>query len=365
MNKVKCEKCSQFYNADRYTDGCPHCKKISETSVTEKIQAKEKPYAQQVDADPQSEPVFVDPSTGTPDSSDLQSEPVFIDPPVGMSATPDSSLNSQVRRLSSSSGEKTESFFNKRITPQEKPAEIRVEPRTASADDDTQDAPPVSTVSNENIKQVRIPEPEEGKTQSFFQQPGMNRLIGKQPTPSNQENTYAMPYQTGFPSHGTSLNATRCEKCGQYYNVNRFPDGCPYCKGKQNGGTHTEVTYVMPRKVTEPNVGWLVCIKGERFGECFELFAGKNSIGRNPSNRVAIVGDPGVSREQHAFVLYEPKSRKFYLQPGNSSGLTYKNEELVLSPVPLQDRDKIGLNESVFMFVALCSESFSWDAIES
>lgn len=318
MNKVRCEKCGQYYNADKFPDGCPHCKKKLEGDKTEVITQPEV-------------------SGVVPQKQEPQAEPVFVDPPMGMADAPDISLSRQVKRLSGSSGEKTESFFTSRITQKENQTEANAEARTATIgySDETEDASekeaPALTISRENVEQVCKLESEEEKTQSFFQMSKPSQSVGKQSVPSKQENAYVLPRQTVFPAQEPSK---------------------------------TETIYVALQKSAEPNVGWLVCIKGERFGECFELYAGKNSIGRNPSNRIAIIGDPGVSREQHAFILYEPKSRKYYLQPGNSSGLTYKNEELVLSPIPLQDRDKIGLNESVFMFVALCNESFSWDAIE-
>ncbi len=117
----------------------------------------------------------------------------------------------------------------------------------------------------------------------------------------------------------------------------------------------------VPKQMAEPIVGWLVCVQGKRYGECFTIGAGKNSIGRGSGNRIRIEGDTQVSRSQHAHIIYEPKSRKFYLQPGDSSGLTYLNQQLVLVPELLKERDEIGLNESRFLFIPLCNESFSWE----
>ncbi len=116
-----------------------------------------------------------------------------------------------------------------------------------------------------------------------------------------------------------------------------------------------------PQQAADPIVGWLVCIQGIRYGECFTINAGKNSIGRGAENRIRIAGDVQVSRSQHAYIIYEPRSRKFFLQPGNSSGLTYLNHQLVLLPEALKERDEIGLNESRFLFIPLCNESFSWE----
>ena len=117
----------------------------------------------------------------------------------------------------------------------------------------------------------------------------------------------------------------------------------------------------LPKQASDPIVGWIVCIKGKWYGECFTIGAGKNSIGRGDDNRIHIAGDVQVSRSQHAYIIYEPRSRKYYLQPGNSSGLTYLNQQLVLMPELLKERDEIGLNESRFLFIPLCNESFSWE----
>lgn len=116
-----------------------------------------------------------------------------------------------------------------------------------------------------------------------------------------------------------------------------------------------------PRQHSEPVVGWLVCIKGPHFGECFSIFAGKNSIGRSGENRIVIENDYGISRVKHALIVYEPKKRNFYLQPGDSSGLTYLNDEYITESRKLASHDTVELGDSTFLFVPLCGESFTWE----
>lgn len=116
-----------------------------------------------------------------------------------------------------------------------------------------------------------------------------------------------------------------------------------------------------PVPATEPVVGWLVCVGGRHFGESFSIYAGKNSIGRSNENRVIISEDGGVSRVKHALIVYEPKKRNFYLQPGDSSGLTYLNDEYITDSRLLSAWDMIELGDSKLMFVPLCGETFSWD----
>lgn len=115
------------------------------------------------------------------------------------------------------------------------------------------------------------------------------------------------------------------------------------------------------RQPADPVVGWLVCVAGYHFGECFSIFAGKNSIGRSSENRIVIADDNSISRVKHALIVYEPKKRNFYLQPGDSSGLTYLNDDYITDSHKLSAHDMIELGDSKFMFVQLCGETFSWD----
>ncbi|MGN0370217.1 MAG: FHA domain-containing protein [Butyrivibrio sp.] len=112
---------------------------------------------------------------------------------------------------------------------------------------------------------------------------------------------------------------------------------------------------------TEPVVGWLVCVKGESIGESFNLKAGKNAIGRGGGMDVMLAKERSVSRDKHAVITYEPKKKNFFIQPGESSGLVYLNDELLMSFSQLTAYDSIQLGEAVFKFVPFCGESFIWE----
>lgn len=114
-------------------------------------------------------------------------------------------------------------------------------------------------------------------------------------------------------------------------------------------------------EISEPVVGWLVCIKGNHFGESFGIYAGRNSVGRSEGNRIVIKNEKTISREKHAWITYEPKKRKFYVQPGESSGITYLNGDDIMESHQLNSKDMLEFGEGQFMFVPLCGEDFSWE----
>ncbi len=111
----------------------------------------------------------------------------------------------------------------------------------------------------------------------------------------------------------------------------------------------------------EPVVGWLVCVKGKHFGESFNIVAGKNSIGRSNTNRIVFNKDEKVSRERHASITYEPNHRDFYVQPGDSSGLTYVNADFLIETKKLKAFDALSLGGGEYILVPLCGENFTWE----
>ena len=111
----------------------------------------------------------------------------------------------------------------------------------------------------------------------------------------------------------------------------------------------------------EPVVGWLVAIGGSYFGEDFRLKSGRNFIGRSPEMDIQLSLDTTVSRRKHAIIIYEPKSRMFIAQPGDSRELFYLNDKVVLNSTELKDRDILTIGETRLMLVSLCNSTFSWE----
>lgn len=115
-----------------------------------------------------------------------------------------------------------------------------------------------------------------------------------------------------------------------------------------------------PNKVGTPCVGWLIALGGRHIGTDFRLKTGKNFIGRSSQMDVALTEEKSVSRDRHAIVVYEPKAHLYLVQPGESSSLVYRNDEVVLTPVKLETYDVITVGDVNLLFMPLCSTRFNW-----
>lgn len=129
-------------------------------------------------------------------------------------------------------------------------------------------------------------------------------------------------------------------------------------KGAEEGRT---VAVDMKKVGIDPVVGWLVCIKGPSRGRDYRVRSGRNGIGRSEAMDVQITGDDTVSRENHAFLVFEPRKRVFSIRPGDGRGLVYLNGDEVIQAADLAAYDMIELGETQLMFVPLCGEKFNWD----
>ena len=188
---------------------------------------------------------------------------------------------------------------------------------------------------------------------------------------------------------GTPIATHQCPQCNQTYNqISLNDESCPHCGYKPQKIEHSNdesesLSDAVKKAVSgnegktvgffsagtkdnnavsnEPVVGWLVCVKGSHFGEAFNIFTGRNSIGRGESNKINITRDDAVSRSKHAWLTYEPKKRDFYIQPGEGSGLSYLNGETVMESKKLQAKDLLELGNGQYILIPLCDETFTWE----
>jgi len=113
---------------------------------------------------------------------------------------------------------------------------------------------------------------------------------------------------------------------------------------------------------TTPLVGWLVVVDGKGKGKDVRVLPGQNSIGRSSDNMICLdYGDSSISRDKHAFIIYDTKHKKFMFKSGEGQNISYLNEEGVYSPMPIKHGDIIELGKTKLMFVPLCGENFNWE----
>ncbi len=115
----------------------------------------------------------------------------------------------------------------------------------------------------------------------------------------------------------------------------------------------------------DPVVGWLAIVEGPGKGRALQLGYGSNPIGRGETARVKLnFGDNQISRGGHAIVTYDPRGRKFYVQHGGGTNLTYLNDEPVLTPAELPALSHISIGNTILRFVPLCGDAFDWQDTE-
>jgi len=125
-------------------------------------------------------------------------------------------------------------------------------------------------------------------------------------------------------------------------------------------GDGATVAVVMKEMAFDPVVGWLVCVGGADRGRDYRIRSEKNFIGRSEAMDICIKGDNTISKEKHASISYNPRKGTFRLQPGESRGLIYLNDDEVDIPTELKPYDLIDIGQTRLVFVPLCGEHFKW-----
>lgn len=110
----------------------------------------------------------------------------------------------------------------------------------------------------------------------------------------------------------------------------------------------------------EPVVGWLVCVDGVERGRDYRLLAGRNYIGRSVDMDVSIPDDKQLSREKHCSIVYDPRSFRFVLLPGDST-LTMVNGAAQNAPCDISDGDIISCGSTKLCFIRFCKEGRDWE----
>lgn len=110
-----------------------------------------------------------------------------------------------------------------------------------------------------------------------------------------------------------------------------------------------------------PPVGWLVVVDGPGRGETVNVFYGQNTIGRGDDQRIRLnFGDKSISREVHAYLLYDEVARKYFVRDSGKANIVRVNRSPVMAPVEIKSHDFLQVGATTLLFVALCNDKFDW-----
>lgn len=98
-------------------------------------------------------------------------------------------------------------------------------------------------------------------------------------------------------------------------------------------------------------VGFLVTFNRNPLGKAYNIYEGKNYIGRDRSCDISVPEDNQISG-RHMSILYRNVDNKFKFRDEQSSNGTFVNKEL-LDEGELQNYDIIRLGGTVFIFIAI------------
>lgn len=98
-------------------------------------------------------------------------------------------------------------------------------------------------------------------------------------------------------------------------------------------------------------VGFLVTYNRNPSGRAFNIYEGRNYIGRDASCDIALPDD-GQMSSKHLSILYRAADGKFKFRDEQSTNGTYVNKEL-LDDGELQNYDIIRAGSTIFIFIAI------------
>ncbi|MBQ2904658.1 MAG: FHA domain-containing protein [Clostridia bacterium] len=309
MKPIKCENCKMFYDGDKY-ESCPHCKASSTSENEAKAAEKE------------------DSVNSIRKTSRKMTEKKPTERPVTEKHAEDMS-----QRGKSLKG----LFFHKKEKIQEEVVSVEEVPTAPVMPEPAEET---ATERKEVSRTVPQPQTEPVPTPVKEEYYGEKTEEIRRPAPPVVEEPEEEDEPTVIPS---------------------IADAVQRADSTSNSADEKTVAFYNFSNAIEPVVGWIICVEGEYMGESFSLKSGRNNIGRSLAMDIALAKEKSVSRERHASITYEPNKMKFYIQSGESSGLTYVNDELIMMFTELNDYDVITLGASKFVFLRLCGEKFSWD----
>lgn len=158
----------------------------------------------------------------------------------------------------------------------------------------------------------------------------------------------------GFPNMQVQQDPTGSTKVSP--NVKQQAQGTTQ---PQNGGARTTIrrnpammgAAVKPGEDGRKLVGFLVTYNRTPMGKAFNIYEGRNYIGRDASCDISIPDDNQMSGK-HMLIRYLSGNNKFSFKDEMSSNGTYVNKEL-LDEGELQNYDIIRVGSTLFIFIAI------------
>ena len=166
---------------------------------------------------------------------------------------------------------------------------------------------------------------------------------------------------------------------GHWFDMSKFRF-CPYCglpaaavpaPVQQAAPVMPAMPPMAPVQTSAPSVntnlpvGWLVGTSGPAKGKTYVIRENKNFIGSSSDMDIIISDDPTVAADRHAIIIYVPRLRTFYAQPGTSRELYYVNDHVILETVELSPGDVFDIGNSKLSLLPLCGDMFGWDEPEA
>ncbi len=98
-------------------------------------------------------------------------------------------------------------------------------------------------------------------------------------------------------------------------------------------------------------VGFLVSYNRDANGKAYQIYEGRNFVGRDPSCDISVPDDEQMSG-RHLSILYRNVDDKFKFRDEQSSNGTFINKEL-MDDGELQNYDIIRAGSTIFIFIAI------------
>lgn len=382
MRLARCER-GHFYDKDKFTS-CPHCTGMqvapSETVAYEDPDAKkEEPVAPVKEPEPQKKVEVEDRMMFS------SSQPVQETPEPAVAANEEEDLDEMVtirlnEQESAVAAEKVEQLqaeeeFVPHEEKREEEQEIVIEPELE------EDTVEIEEAESSKEEESALAEPEipldEAKTEepvvveeaeAAVEEAETVAAVAEEPVVSEEPEVVTEPESESkeeTEAKPESENKEETEAKPQPFEAQKTPQEEEE-KTTLKDTVASAVSSRIPDDITpeelnsNPVIGWLVAIKGAHKGRSYEVKQGRNFIGRSTAMDICLSGNSKISRDRHAIITYDPRSKKCFLQPDETRDLIYINDELLFGPMPMKHNDVIVLADEEFVFLALQCDKADW-----